>query len=91
MAISILLIFNNIFIFQVNNAIKCVLKMSKQEMELLTREAAIKLTMEQDIIKEYTSSWNIVDIKFKKYEDDDTYVFIKTDRVGVSKTKPTDS
>lgn len=80
----------NIF-FQVNNAVKCVLQMPKREMALLTKEAAIKLTMDQDIIKEYTSSWNIIDIGFQSYEDNDTYVFIKTDRTTVPKIKSTDS
>jgi len=65
--------------------------MPKKEMALLTEEAAIKLTMDQDIIKEYTSSWNIIDIKFQQYEDDDTYVYIKTDRVSVKMSKSTDS
>lgn len=60
-------------------------------MSLLTKEAAIKMTMDQDIIKKYTSSWNIIDIKLQAYEDDDIYVFIKTDRVTVSKTKTSDS
>jgi len=64
--------------------------MPKKEMVLLTEEAAIKLTMDQDIIKEYTSSWNIIDIKFQQYKDDDTYVFIKTDRISVKMAKPTD-
>lgn len=75
------------FFFQVNNAVKCVLPIPKREMALLTKEAAIKLTMTQDIIKEYTSSWNIIDIGFQSYEDNDTYVFIKTDRKSVAKTK----
>jgi len=65
--------------------------MPKREMALLTKEAAIKLTMNQDIIKEYTSSWNIIDIGFQSYEDNDTYVFIKTDRTSVPKTKSTSS
>jgi len=65
--------------------------MPKREMALLTKEAAIKLTMNQDIIKEYTSSWNIIGIDFQSYEDNDTYVFIKTDRASVAKTKPTNS
>lgn len=79
-----------VFILQVNKAIKCVLEMPKKEIALLTKEAAIKLTMDQDIIKEYTSSWNIIDINFQKYEDDDAYVFIKTDRTSVKKVKSTD-
>lgn len=79
-----------VFILQVNKAIKCVLEMPKKEIALLTKEAAIKLTMDQDIIKEYTSSWNIIDINFQKYEDDDVYVFIKTDRTSVKKVKSTD-
>lgn len=64
--------------------------MSKKEMISLNKEAAIKLTMDQDIIKEYTSSWNIVNIEFQAYEDDDLYVFIKTDRTSSSKTKSSD-
>jgi len=60
--------------------------MPKQEMALLTKESAIKLTMNQDIIKEYTSSWNIIDIGYQSYEDNDTYVFIKTDRKSVAKS-----
>lgn len=87
MAIYYLYILCIIFFFQVNNAVKCVLPMPKREMALLTKEAAIKLTMTQDIIKEYTSSWNIIDIGFQSYEDNDTYVFIKTDRKSVAKTK----
>uniref|UniRef100_A0A2S2PG17 leucine--tRNA ligase n=1 Tax=Schizaphis graminum TaxID=13262 RepID=A0A2S2PG17_SCHGA len=71
----------------VNNAVKCVLPMPKREMALLTKEAAIKLTMAQEIIKEYTSSWNIIDIGFQSYEDNDTYVFIKTDRKSAAKDK----
>lgn len=82
---------NTIIIFQVNNAVKCVLKMPKKEMALLTKETAIALTMNQNIIKEYTSSWNIINIEFQSYEDDDTYVFIKTDRTSVLKIKSTDS
>lgn len=79
------------FVFQVNNAVKCVLKMPKKELILLTKEAAIKLTMDQDIIKEYTSSWNILSIEHQTYEDDDTYVFINTDRKSVKKIKSTNS
>ncbi|XP_060853600.1 leucine--tRNA ligase, mitochondrial [Rhopalosiphum padi] len=71
----------------VNNAVKCVLPMPKREMALLTKEAAIKLAMTQEIIKEYTSSWNIIDIGFQSYEDNDTYVFIKTDRKSAAKDK----
>lgn len=81
---------NTIFIFQVNNAVKCVLKMPKKEMALLTKETAFTLTMNQNIIKEYTSSWNIISIEFQSYEDDDAYVFIKTDRTSVLKIKSTD-
>lgn len=87
MAIYYLCILYIIIFFQVNNAVKCVLPMPKREMALLTKEAAINLTMTQDIIKEYTSSWNIIDIGFQSYEDNDTYVFIKTDRKSVAKTK----
>lgn len=65
--------------------------MPKREMALLTKEAAIKLTMNQDIIKEYTSSWNIINIGFQSYEDNDTYVFIKTDRKSVAKSKSASS
>lgn len=65
--------------------------MPKKEMSLLTKEAAIELAMTQDIIKEYTSSWNIINIGFQQYEDDDTYIFIKTDRKSISKTELTDS
>jgi hypothetical protein len=61
--------------------------MPKREMALLTKEAAIKLAMTQEIIKEYTSSWNIIDIGFQSYEDNDTYVFIKTDRKSAAKDK----
>lgn len=84
---------NNIVYFnlQVNNAVKCVLKIPKKEMVLLTKEAAIKLTMDQEIIKEYTSSWNIISIEHQTFKDDDTYVSIKTDRKSVSKPKSTDS
>jgi len=79
------------FIFQVNKAVKCVLQLPKKEMELLTKEAAIKLTMNQDIIIKYTSSWNIIDITFQRHKDDDMYIYIKTDRVSVKKAKSTDS
>lgn len=65
--------------------------MPKKEMVLLTKETAIKLTMNQDIIKEYTSSWNIINIEFQSYEDDDAYIYIKTDRTSVLKIKSTDS
>jgi len=65
--------------------------MPKREMVLLNKEAAIKLTMDQEIIKEYTSSWNIINIEFQTYEDDDTYVFIKTDRKSISKKSFTDT
>lgn len=77
--------------FQVNNAVKCVLPMPKKEMLLLTKETAIKMAMNQDIIKEYTSSWNIISTDFQIYEDDDSYVFIKTDRKSTSKTKSKDT
>lgn len=60
-------------------------------MSLLTKETAIELTMRQDIIKEYTSSWNIINTDFKMYEDDDSYVIIKTDRKSISKTKSKDT
>lgn len=60
-------------------------------MVLLTEKAAIELTMNQEIIKEYTSSWNIINIKHQSYKDDDMYVFIKTDRKSVSKPKSIDS
>lgn len=65
--------------------------MPKKEIVSLTREAAIKLTMDQDVIKEYTSSWNIVNVHFQAYEDDDLYVFIKTDRTSSSAKKTSDS
>lgn len=70
---------------------KCALQLPKKEMELLTKEKAFSLAMDQDIIKEYTSSWNIIDIKFQMYEDDDSFIFIKTDRKSVKKIKPTDT
>lgn len=70
---------------------KCVLQLPKKEMALLTKEGAISLTMDQDIIKEYTSTWKVIDIKFQMYEDDDSYIYIKTDRESVSKKKPTDT
>lgn len=60
-------------------------------MSLLTKEAAIKIAMNQDIIKEYTSSWNIINTDFQMYEDDDSYIFIKTDRKSISKTKSKDT
>lgn len=84
---------NNIVYFnlQVNNAVKCVLKIPKKEMTLLTKEAAIELAMDQEIIKEYTSSWKIISIAHQTFKDDDTYVFIKTDRKSVSKPKSTNS
>lgn len=59
-------------------------------MALLTKEGAISLAMDQDIVKEYTSSWNIIGIDFQSYEDDDKYVFIKTDRKSVPKSKSTE-
>lgn len=65
--------------------------MPKIELVSLNKEAAIKLTMDQDIIKEYTSSWNIINIEYQTCEDDDSYVFINTDRKSVSKTKSTGS
>lgn len=57
----------------------------------LNKEAAIKLTMDQDIIKEYTSSWNIINIEYQTCDDDDSYIFINTDRTSVSKIKSIDS
>lgn len=63
--------------------------MPKKELVLLTKEAAIRLIMDQDIIKEYTSSWNILSIEYHTYEDDDTYVYINTDRKSVKKVKST--
>jgi hypothetical protein len=77
--------------FQVNNAVKCVLEMPKREITLLNKEEAVKLAMKQDIIKQYTSSWTIINTEFQNYEDDDAYIYIKTDRISVSNTKCTDS
>lgn len=65
--------------------------MTKKEMSLLTKETAIELAMQQEIIKEYTTSWNIINTDFQMYEDDDSYVFIKTDRKSISKTKSKDT
>ncbi|XP_025411846.1 probable leucine--tRNA ligase, mitochondrial isoform X2 [Sipha flava] len=75
----------------VNNAVKCVLEMPKREITLLNKEEAVKLAMKQDIIKQYTSSWTIINTEFQNYEDDDAYIYIKTDRISVSNTKCTDS
>lgn len=65
--------------------------MPKKEMALLSKEAAISLALSQDIVKEFTSSWNIIGTDFQSYEDDDKYVFIKTDRKSVPKSKSTES
>lgn len=65
--------------------------MPKREITLLNRKEAIKLAMKQDIIKQYTLPWNIINTEFQNYEDDDAYIYIKTDRISVSKTKCTDS
>lgn len=81
----------NIYIFQVNNAVKCVLEMPKREITLLNKDDAVKLAMNQDIIQQYTSSWKIINTEFQNYEDDDAYIYIKTDRISVSKDKCTDS
>lgn len=83
--------FMNVCIFQVNNAVKCVLDMPKREISLLNKEEAVKLAMNQDIIQQYTSPWKIINTEFQNYEDDDAYIYIKTDRISVSKTKCTDS
>ncbi|XP_050535082.1 leucine--tRNA ligase, mitochondrial [Daktulosphaira vitifoliae] len=69
----------------VNNAIKCVLKMSKKDLKLLTKQKALEIALKQDIIQEYTSSWNILDTTFQMFEDDDGYLHIKTDRKSESK------
>ncbi|XP_050440263.1 leucine--tRNA ligase, mitochondrial [Adelges cooleyi] len=71
----------------VNNAVKCVLKIPKKEAVLLTKEDALKRALQQDIIQEYTSSWNIINTTLQLYEDDDVYFYIKTDRKFTPKKK----
>lgn len=65
--------------------------MPKKELESLSKESAINLAMEQDIIKEYTSRWKITKIEHQTNVDNDTYIYIKTDRTYAPKTNSTDS